>query len=38
MTGLSEYVGGQEASRHGIDKTGKDEHEPQVHWAGKDSR
>ncbi len=31
MTGSSEYVG-QEASRHGIDKTGKD------HWAGKDIR
>lgn len=30
-------VGGQEASRHGTDKTRKDEQEPQVHWAGKDT-
>lgn len=37
MTGQTEYVGGQEASRLGTDKTGKDEHEPQAHWSGKDT-
>lgn len=34
MTGQPEYVGGQEASCLGTDKTEKDEHEPQVHWSG----
>jgi len=29
-------VGGQEASRLGTDKTGKDERKSQVHWSGKE--